>query len=114
MVRIPKGYDGPLDKATIDSFIRTELGIEDEPPTEEHQENARKLNIKPIKPHPDPEFIISHNPVYCGTVAFGMAVMSERAGLLLNNYHAVTTIVAHIYVSQEQHFPSFLGYSPFH
>lgn len=98
LIRIPEGY-GPVDKATLASFVGTQLGLGDEPPTEQHEENARKLNIKPIKPNPDPEFIITHNPVYCGNVAFGMVVMKERAGSLLNNYHVVATLVAHPYVS---------------
>ncbi|KAH6676317.1 hypothetical protein B0J14DRAFT_476727 [Halenospora varia] len=63
----------------------------------EYEQNARNLRLRMIKPHMNPEYIVQNNPTYCGLLALNIVVANEKAGLLLNNYHTVVTLVAHLY-----------------
>ena len=36
--------------------------------------NAKKMDISPIKPAEDPAFVIKCNPLYCGSLAFNIAI----------------------------------------
>ena len=95
---MPAGYDGPLDHASLQSMARKATGLEeDEPPSQEHEDNARQLNLRRIRPNNANDFIFSHNPMYCGTVALGLVVDTESAGLILSNYYTVVALVAYLY-----------------
>lgn len=72
VMKVPDGFD-PRDPAVMEQLrikALTEAGIDDHSPVSaEHEENARRLDVKPITPHRDANFFFTHNPVYCGTVA---------------------------------------------
>ncbi|TVY81856.1 hypothetical protein LSUE1_G002898 [Lachnellula suecica] len=57
----------------------------------------RKIDVRTIKPHEDPEYLMGHNPVYCGLWSLYLVVGNEQAGIQLGNYHIVITLVAHLY-----------------
>ncbi|KAF4629354.1 hypothetical protein G7Y89_g8792 [Cudoniella acicularis] len=97
MYKFPPGYDGPVGKDTIGNMLRKDFGIGDELVLPEHEENARNLNLRMIKPNKNPEYIVTNNPTYCGLLALNLVIVNEHAGLLLTNYHTVTTLVAHLY-----------------
>ena len=73
-----------------------------EPPSQEHEENARKLNIKMIKPPQDLEFIFTTNPIYCGLVSFNFLLDFETTGLALCNWHKTIWPMAHLYSAFRQ------------
>ncbi|ESZ92597.1 hypothetical protein SBOR_7014 [Sclerotinia borealis F-4128] len=92
--------DGSIDPAWEEKLMahaRTESGVDDEPCDPEHEENARKLDIRMIKPHQDMDFVFTHNPVYCGTMALRLITATEQAGINHCCYHTVTTLVAYLY-----------------
>lgn len=102
-MRVPNGAirpDGSIDpvwKEKLMAHARAELKIDDEPCDPEHGENARKLNLRLIKPHEDMDFIFTHNPVYCGMMALRLITITEQAGIAHCCYHTVTTLVAYLY-----------------
>lgn len=50
MFRIPAGYKGPKDEASLKKMLKEHYGAidsdDDEPPSAEHEENALKLDLK--------------------------------------------------------------------
>ena len=58
--------------------------------------------LKPIQPNKDSNFLHTHNPLYCGMLAFQLAINREQAGLSLANHHASIFIVAHLYNALRQ------------
>lgn len=62
----------------------------------EHKANAKKLDLRTIKPADDPAFAYNHNPLYCGTLAFNVAVDMEIAGLALANHQLTIFAIAHL------------------
>jgi hypothetical protein len=87
-----------MDEESLKALIKNQLGETDmEPPSAEHEENARKLDLRRIKPRDDAEFIMSHNPVYSELLTLYLVIGNSQAGLILGNYHTVITLVAHLY-----------------
>lgn len=67
-----------------------------------HRETAKKLNIRPIEPNPELTYIFTHNPAYCGTLAFNVAVDMEEAGVALANHHLTIFTMSHLYNALQQ------------
>lgn len=67
-----------------------------------HMETAKKLNIRPIEPNPELAYIFTRNPVYCGALAFNVAVDMEEAGVALANYHLTIFTMSHLYNALQQ------------
>lgn len=68
----------------------------------QHRETAKKLNIRPIEPNPELTYIFTRNPVYCGTLAFNVAVDMEEAGVALANHHLTIFTMSHLYNALQQ------------
>lgn len=71
-------------------------------PSEEHKANAKRLNLRPIGPAPEPDFAITHNPLLCGTLALQLALLTEDAGVALSNHHLSIFATAHLYNALRQ------------
>lgn len=67
-----------------------------------HRETAKKLNIRPIEPNPELAYIFTRNPVYCGALAFNVAVDMEEAGVALANHHLTIFTMSHLYNALQQ------------
>lgn len=68
----------------------------------QHRETAKKLNIRPIEPNPELTYIFTRNPVYCGILAFNVAVDMEEAGVALANHHLTIFTMSHLYNALQQ------------
>lgn len=77
-------------------------GIHNDDVLPEHQANADKLELSLIKPAEDPAFIYNSNPLYCGSLAFNIAIDMEIAGIRLANHHLTIFAVAHLYNALQQ------------
>ncbi|KAF7869865.1 hypothetical protein EAF04_004649 [Stromatinia cepivora] len=86
-----------VPESALMAHARAESGIDDEPCDPQHGENARKLDLRMIRPHKDMDFIFTHNPVYCGMVALRLITATEQAGITHCCYHTVTTLLAYLY-----------------
>lgn len=71
-------------------------------PSEEHKANAKRLNLRPIGPAPEPDFTITHNPLLCGTLALQLALLTEDASVALSNHHLSIFATAHLYNALRQ------------
>ncbi|KAF4537409.1 uncharacterized protein LTHEOB_1600 [Lasiodiplodia theobromae] len=69
----------------------------DDGPSEEHKRNAKKLDLRPIPPAPEPNFAVTHNPLLCGMMALQLDVLNEEAGVALSNHHLSIFATAHLY-----------------
>lgn len=58
--------------------------------------------LKPIQPNKDSNFMHTHNPLLCGTLAFQLALNREQAGISLANHHVSIFVVAHLYNALRQ------------
>ena len=67
-----------------------------------HRETAKNLNIRPIEPNPELSYIFTRNPVYCGALAFNVAVDMEEAGVALANHHLTIFTMSHLYNALQQ------------
>lgn len=65
-------------------------------------DNAKKIGIRQIEPAIEDSFIYTQNPLYCGTLAFNLAVNMEEAGITLSNHHLVIFAVSHLYNALQQ------------
>lgn len=83
----------------FDALVRQRMlqrGEDPDPgPTEEHDRNAEKLNIRMIKENREPDFFRTHSPLYCGTLSLDLAIKYEEAGIGLSNHHLTSFAVAH-------------------
>lgn len=77
-------------------------GEDEESPTEEHTQNAKRLNIRLIMPNEEENFLYTHNPLWCGTTSFQISIDAEQAGLSLSNYHTIISNLAHIYKAAQR------------
>ena len=77
-------------------------GIHNDDVLPEHEANAEKLNLSFITPAEDPAFIYKSNPLYCGSLAFNIAIDMEIAGIKLANHHLTIFAVAHLYNALQQ------------
>ncbi|KAF9639620.1 hypothetical protein BFW01_g11426 [Lasiodiplodia theobromae] len=69
----------------------------DDGPSEEHKRNAKKFNLRPIPPAPEPNFAVTHNHLLCGMMALQLDVLNEEAGVALSNHHLSIFATAHLY-----------------
>lgn len=68
----------------------------------QHMATAERLNIRPIEPNPELTYIFTRKPVYCGTLAFKVAVDMEEAGVALANHHLTIFTISHLYNALQQ------------
>ncbi|KAK3725514.1 hypothetical protein LTR37_000484 [Vermiconidia calcicola] len=80
-----------------------EQGRDTRPPTAEHNENAKRLDIKMIRPHENLNFASEYNPFFSGTKALELALKVEDAGVALANHHLSIFATAHLYNALRQH-----------
>lgn len=71
-------------------YWKVVLGLESPEEIAAHTEYQIPLNM-------EPEFAYSHNPLYCGLVAYNIVLRMERAGLTLASFHQSIYIAAHLY-----------------
>jgi hypothetical protein len=69
----------------------------DEETKQRYDENAKKLNLQPVRPHRDTHLYLNKNPLYCGTLMLSQIVSTEAAGIALANHHRSIFAVAHLY-----------------
>ena len=83
--------------------LRARGGKIEENPPKEYFDNFRKMNLhEPIQPAAEGSFLISHNPLYCGTMAFDLALNMEKAGITLANHHCSIFAISHLYNALQQ------------
>ncbi|KAI9053040.1 hypothetical protein LZ554_003310 [Drepanopeziza brunnea f. sp. 'monogermtubi'] len=99
VTELPSGYKGPFDQETLRKWMRDKVGWEDDgvPVSQEHEENARRLDLRLLDPNLGPDFVLTQNPIRSGTLALSVVAQQELTGLTLCNYHTVTTLVAYLY-----------------
>ncbi|KAI4174144.1 MAG: hypothetical protein LQ343_002479 [Gyalolechia ehrenbergii] len=98
--RVPEGVDpwDPNFQLALRKQLVKEGALADEGPMDpRHEENARRLNIKMIRPSEDLNYLFTSNPIYCGLVSFGMLTDYEAAGVSLCNWHKSIWPTAHLY-----------------
>lgn len=88
--RIPEGMD--MNDPNFEQTMRGQMVESSELPDEEpvdpqYEENARKLNLKPIGPSADLKLSFTANPVYCGLASFSMLTDFDPNGIALCNWH---------------------------
>lgn len=103
--RVPEGAD--VRDPEFHQQLRKQLvdagKLPDEGPVDpKHEETARKLNIKPIQPSEDLNFLLTTNPIYCGLVSFSMLTDFEASGISLCNWHKSIWPTAHLYNALRQ------------
>ena len=69
----------------------------DDGPSQEHIENARKLDLRTVTPATDSSFLFIQNPLYCGTLAFNLVADMEEVSITLANHHLTIFAVSHLY-----------------
>ena len=72
-------------------------GIHNDNVLPEHNATAEKMDLKPIKPAKDPNFLYAKNPLYGGTLMFNLALDMEKAGITFANHHLTIFAMAHLY-----------------
>ena len=77
-------------------------GIHNDNVLPEHEANARKMDLKSLKPAKDHSFIYNKNPLYCGTLAFNIAIDMGIAGIKLANHQLTIFATAHLYNALQQ------------
>ena len=100
-----KPEDEPLEFHQLPQEIQDRLraqGIHNDDVSAEHKANAKRMDLSPIKPAEDPAFIFNCNPLYCGSLAFNIAIDMEIAGIKLANHHLTIFAVAHLYNALQQ------------
>ena len=100
-----KAESEPQDLEELPQKVQDHLrarGIHNDDVLPEHKANAEKMDISFIKPAEDPAFIYNSNPLYCGSLAFNIAIGMEIAGIRLANHHLTIFAVAHLYNALQQ------------
>lgn len=69
----------------------------DDGPSQEHIENAKRLDLRIITPATDPSFLFLQNPLYSGTLAFNLVADMEEVGITLANHHLTIFAISHLY-----------------
>ena len=77
-------------------------GVHNDDVLPEHKANAERMDLSPIKPAEDPAFVFNSSPLYCGSLAFNIAIDMEIAGIKLDNHHLTIFAVAHLYNALQQ------------
>lgn len=74
----------------------------DEEPTEEHNLNAEKLELSPIEPSRQKDFLQTHNALHSGNLSLALTSKMEEAGIALANHHMSIFAMAHLYNAFQQ------------
>lgn len=72
-------------------------GLHNDDVLPEHMATAEKMDLKPIKPAKEPDFLYAHNPLYGGTLMFNLVFDMEMAGITFANHHLTIFAMAHLY-----------------
>lgn len=91
-----------LEKHLRKTLVESGQLPDNKPVSAEHEENARKLNIRPIKASKDCSFYTKSNPVSCGLLSFNLLTDFEAAGLALCNWQKTIWPTAHLYNALRQ------------
>ena len=75
---------------------------DDGPVDPEHEEIAKKLKPKMVRPSEDPNYLFTTNPIYCGLASFSLLTDFETAGISLSNWHKSIWPTAHLYNALQQ------------
>ncbi|OTA85081.1 hypothetical protein M434DRAFT_16208 [Hypoxylon sp. CO27-5] len=81
--------------------LRERMSVDERPPPEV-QAAFQQINLDLIKPAPADDFVITHNPLYSGTILLKLLLAHQEAGLVLANDHLSIFAVAHIYNALRQ------------
>lgn len=65
-------------------------------------ENAKKFNIRIIRPNKDLHFRTNHNPLYVGSLLFNLTALTEDAGVAFANQQLFIFEIAHLYNAVRQ------------
>lgn len=98
--------EDPETPAEIKEELRKRMeaeGRDTSPPEPEHVENAKRMNIRMIRPNEDMNFAINYNPFLSGTIALDLMLKVEEAGIALANHHLSIFATAHLYNALRQH-----------
>lgn len=86
----------PETKEQVLKEIRAR-GLHNDDVLPEHRATAEKMDLKPIKPAKDPNFLYANNPLYSGTLMFSLALDVEKAGITFANHHLTIFAMSHLY-----------------
>ncbi|KAA6408554.1 MAG: hypothetical protein FRX48_07636 [Lasallia pustulata] len=93
----------PEMRKHVEAQMRAKYKDYDEGPSPEVVAKIKAYGpLKAIQPNKDSDFIHTHNPLYCGTLAFQLAIDREQAGISLANHHTSIFAVAHLYNALRQ------------
>ncbi|KAI5356921.1 hypothetical protein Slin15195_G090200 [Septoria linicola] len=74
----------------------------DDGPSEEHRRNAAKMDLEPIEPSQQHDFLQTQNALYCGSLSLQLMCLLEEAGISLANHHLSIFATAHLYNALQQ------------
>ncbi|KAL8843498.1 MAG: hypothetical protein Q9170_000002 [Blastenia crenularia] len=103
--RVPDGVNpsNPEFQHEMRKLMLKEGALSDDKPMDpKYEETARRLNIKPIQPSEDPNYLFTTNPIWCGLMSFSMLTDYEAAGISLCNWHKSIWPTAHLYNALQQ------------
>jgi len=69
---------------------------------DEMKERFKTLQLQPILPNREEQFLYARNPIYCGFKAFQLALDVEEAGTYLETHHQSVYVLAHLYNAARQ------------
>ena len=98
--QVPKDMD--VRDPEVQRLLRNHLLPDQGPVDPKHEETARKLNVKMIRPSKDLNFLFTTNPIYCGLVSFSILTDFEASGISLCNWHKSIWPTAHLYNALQQ------------
>ena len=78
-------------------MLATGFGFHDDDVLSEHSVTSEMMDLKPIKPDKDSNFLYANNPLYGGTLKFNLAFDMEKAGITLANHHLMIFAMAYLY-----------------
>lgn len=83
-------------------YLRKELAKsgqlpDDKPVSAEYEENARKLDKRPMKASKDVSLHMKSNPIHGGFLAFNLVTDFEAAGPTLRNWQKTIWLTTHLY-----------------
>lgn len=81
----------------LKEMLATGFGFHDDDVLSEHSVTSEMMDLKPIKPDKDSNFLYANNPLYGGTLKFNLAFDMEKAGITLANHHLMIFAMAYLY-----------------
>lgn len=89
-------------RKSVVATVKRSLNLDRAESGERPNPDAKEKILGPIHPSPDANFAMTHNPLYCGTLALRLLTNMEESGVALaNNVHTVFS-TAHVYNALRQ------------